>query len=115
MTLKTVDNPQPGHSNQLTAVTPTNTLTHLWQAQHKPDLQDQTPPWATVLAIPELRALVTFYLDQWDLRSLLKVSRGWYDLWLPEVYRGLNNYCADTDGSNTTLRRTARQATEPYL
>ncbi|KAI9234388.1 MAG: hypothetical protein BYD32DRAFT_464440 [Podila humilis] len=90
MAPKNADNSEPKELNHSTAITLANSLTHLWKAQHKPDLQGQTSLWATVLAIPELRALVASYLHQRDLRFLLEVSRGWYGLWLPEVYRELN-------------------------
>lgn len=92
MTPKNADNSEPKELNQSTTTTLASSPTHLWKAQHKPDMQGQMPPWATVLAIPELRTLVASYLDQWDLRCLLEVSRGWYDLWLPEAYRELNIY-----------------------
>ncbi|KAG0341187.1 hypothetical protein BG004_006110 [Podila humilis] len=40
----------------------------------------------TVMAIPELRALIALYLTRKDLRSLATVSRTWFKYWIPTVY-----------------------------
>ncbi|KAF9299570.1 hypothetical protein BGZ74_008876 [Mortierella antarctica] len=43
----------------------------------------------TVLAIPELRGLITQYLEPHHLRTITAVCRTWHNYWIAQVYRRL--------------------------